>query len=94
MAGNMTNSDNTLADELLESNVGTNINIEGARHTMVPGEQDTDGEKGHPADAATIDPNIVDWDGPDDPDNPRNWSKGRKILNIALVSLSVLYSYV
>ncbi|KAH8653888.1 major facilitator superfamily domain-containing protein [Xylariales sp. PMI_506] len=58
---------------------------------MLPREQDSDCEKSH-FDATTIDPNIVDWDNPDDPANPRNWSKGHKILNIALVSLSVLYS--
>lgn len=40
------------------------------------------------------DPNIVDWDGPNDPENPRNWTKTRKMVNISLFSLSVLYSYV
>lgn len=50
--------------------------------------------KDHPADDAVVDPNIVDWDGPNDPANPRNWSKARKMLNVSLVSLSVLYSYV
>lgn len=52
------------------------------------------GEKDPPTDDAVTDPNLVDWDGPNDPANPRNWSKARKMLNIALVSLSVLYSYV
>ncbi|KAJ5166738.1 MFS transporter cpaT [Penicillium canariense] len=36
------------------------------------------------------DPNIVDWDGPDDPDNPLNWTKKRKVLatvSIALITL-------
>ena len=51
-------------------------------------------EKDPPADDAVADPNIVDWDGPDDPANPRNWSKKKKMLNVVLVSLSVLYSYV
>jgi hypothetical protein len=46
------------------------------------------------ANDAVVDPNLVDWDGPNDPANPRNWSKKRKILNTSLVSLSVLYSYV
>lgn len=41
--------------------------------------------------ANTLDPNLVDWDGPDDPANPRNWSKAFKMANIFLVSLSVLY---
>jgi hypothetical protein len=52
------------------------------------------GEKDPPADDAVADPNLVDWNGPSDPENPRNWSKACKMLNIMLVSLSVLYSYV
>lgn len=40
------------------------------------------------------DPKIVDWDGPDDPENPMNWSGFRKGLHIAYVSLFVLYAYV
>lgn len=52
-----------------------------------------DAEKGNPAgnDASITDPNLVDWDGPDDPANPRNWSKTFKMANVLLVSLSVLY---
>lgn len=42
-------------------------------------------------DVAATDPNLVDWDGPDDPANPRNWSKTFKMANVLLVSLSVLY---
>ena len=41
---------------------------------------------------AIVDPNLVDWDGPNDSANPRNWSKKRKLLNTTLLSLSVLYS--
>ncbi|KAG5762491.1 hypothetical protein H9Q72_009393 [Fusarium xylarioides] len=40
----------------------------------------------------TPDPNIVDWSGPDDPANPRNWSKAYKLTNIIVISLSVLYT--
>ncbi|KAI2641563.1 MFS general substrate transporter [Hypomontagnella submonticulosa] len=36
------------------------------------------------------DPNIVDWDGPDDPANPLNWSGLKKGLHITYVSLFVL----
>ncbi|KAL9094448.1 MAG: hypothetical protein Q9165_003298 [Trypethelium subeluteriae] len=32
------------------------------------------------------DPNIVDWDGPDDPMNPMNWPAGRRWGMIAVVS--------
>lgn len=34
---------------------------------------------------ANVDPNIVDWDGPDDPANPRNWTTKAKVTNTALV---------
>ncbi|GAB1739909.1 hypothetical protein NU219Hw_g4840t1 [Hortaea werneckii] len=36
------------------------------------------------------DANIVDWDGPDDPHNPRNWPTKAKIFNLLLVILLTL----
>lgn len=36
----------------------------------------------------TKDPLIIDWDGPNDPENPLNWSKGKK--TIAIFTLSML----
>ena len=38
------------------------------------------------------DPNIVDWDGPDDPANPMNWSSGKKVAAIGIVSLITMLS--
>ncbi|KAF7546034.1 hypothetical protein G7Z17_g8717 [Cylindrodendrum hubeiense] len=35
---------------------------------------------------APQDPNIVGWDGPDDPANPQNWTSGKKAMTVALVS--------
>ncbi|TIA01842.1 MFS multidrug transporter [Aureobasidium pullulans] len=32
------------------------------------------------------DPNLVGWDGPDDPENPKNWGKGRKWAATLVVS--------
>lgn len=32
------------------------------------------------------DPDIVDWDGPKDPENPLNWTNGRKWANIVTFS--------
>lgn len=29
---------------------------------------------------------IVDWDGPEDPENPRNWPKAKKVRNIILMA--------
>lgn len=34
--------------------------------------------------------NIVDWDGPQDPDNPQSWSSGKKWAHIIMVSLFAL----
>ncbi|KAF2791975.1 MFS general substrate transporter [Melanomma pulvis-pyrius CBS 109.77] len=34
--------------------------------------------------------NNVTWDGPDDPENPRNWSHGFKLVNVLLIGLSLL----
>ncbi len=40
----------------------------------------------------TRDPNIVDWDGPDDPANPMNWSSRKKVAAIGIVSLITMLS--
>lgn len=39
-----------------------------------------------PVDEESEDPNIVSWDGPNDPSNPMNWSSGRKWGAMAVVS--------
>jgi len=38
--------------------------------------------------------NVVDWDGDHDPHNPRNWSTGKKLLNVGIISAASLTSYV
>ncbi|KAF3762959.1 putative MFS transporter [Cryphonectria parasitica EP155] len=42
--------------------------------------------------APSADSDLVDWDGPNDPENPRNWSQSLKTAHVALLSLSVLYA--
>ena len=39
------------------------------------------------------DPNLVDWDGPGDPQNPLNWSRNKKIGSAAVVSLITILTY-
>ena len=41
---------------------------------------------------APRDPNFVDWDGPDDPENPLNWSSAKKLAAIGIVSLITMLS--
>ncbi|KAI1102348.1 MFS general substrate transporter [Jackrogersella minutella] len=36
------------------------------------------------------DSNIVDWDGPNDPQNPMNWPDSRKWLNIGIISIMTI----
>lgn len=38
------------------------------------------------------DPNVVDFDGPNDPEHPLNWSTTRKTTFIVIVSLTALLS--
>lgn len=35
---------------------------------------------------------IIDWDGPDDPANPRNWKATTKMVHVCLVSAFTLYA--
>ena len=44
------------------------------------------------ADKSTKDPKVVDWDGPDDPENPMNWPTSKKVTAIGLVSLITVLS--
>ncbi|KAL2162333.1 hypothetical protein VTH06DRAFT_7246 [Thermothelomyces fergusii] len=48
------------------------------------GESDSSGEKGQTE--PEKDPNIVTWDGPDDPMNPMNWTMRKKWTNIAVLA--------
>ena len=45
---------------------------------------------GAPAQAEARDPNIVDWDGPDDPANPLNWPAKKKWSIIAALGAVTL----
>lgn len=47
-----------------------------------------------PPSEEAADPNIVSWDGPNDPDNPLNWSSGLKWSNVALVSAITFLTFV
>lgn len=52
------------------------------------GNQNQDLEKGP---SKHSHPPTLDWDGPDDPENPHNWPMGKKIIHIvapAVISLT------
>lgn len=41
-----------------------------------------------------LDPNIVDFDGPDDLENPMNWPLSKKAIGTGIVSLITLLTFV
>lgn len=45
-------------------------------------------------DAPSTGSNVADWNGPDDPENPLNWSPFKKNLHVAIVSLFTLTAFV
>ncbi|KAI9167941.1 Efflux pump vrtL [Paramyrothecium foliicola] len=51
-----------------------------------PEQGSCDGSAAESVDECTPDPNIVSWDGPDDPANPHNWSRHKKWYSTILVS--------
>lgn len=64
----------------------------------------TDVEKGVPPDAdLTVlsdgerqqprDPNIVDWEGPDDPENPLNWPFRKKVVATVIIASITFVTY-
>lgn len=40
-----------------------------------------------------VDPNIVDWTGPDDPEKPTNWSTGVKMGIVTIISSITFLTY-
>ncbi|OXV09335.1 hypothetical protein Egran_02901 [Elaphomyces granulatus] len=46
------------------------------------------------AEAPEKDPNLVGWDGPDDPNNPQNWPRSKKwIVTMTLASMTVWITF-
>lgn len=55
------------------------------------GDADASGNENGPAENSSL---VVDWDGPDDPENPHNWSSKHKAITIAIVSIITFITYV
>jgi hypothetical protein len=53
----------------------------------------TDEEKASGETTIKWDDHIVDWDGPQDPQNPQNWSSTRKWTIIILISMITFNQY-
>jgi hypothetical protein len=68
----------------------TDSDLEVGSEGTIPVDLDKTGES-----ALTFaNPNMVDWDGPNDRANPQNWSKLIKIGHVTLISIITLLVYV
>ncbi|TQN64743.1 Efflux pump rdc3 [Colletotrichum shisoi] len=87
MAAEPRSSGSTPRDADVEKGISPNTSeLEGAtiRPESAPGSTTNRAE----ADKETEeDPNVVYWDGPDDPENPQNWSMTMKWFNVAGISM-------
>lgn len=54
--------------------------------------QKSDSDAQPPASKETTDPDIIDWDGPDDPQNPKNWPSSKKWANIYVLAIVTFFS--
>ncbi|KAI1470870.1 MFS general substrate transporter [Daldinia caldariorum] len=82
------------------SAMSTDTTERGSVNTTIPdknsingSESDQDVEAGahsHETSLDEKDPDVVDWDGPDDPEKPLNWAESKKWLNIAILSIMTL----
>lgn len=75
----------TAADEVHNAPARCETDIESSSF-----EKSSEGEKSRKPGEWPRDPNIVDFNGPDDPENPLNWSTARKTTSIVIVSLTAL----
>ncbi|KAJ9165188.1 MFS general substrate transporter [Coniochaeta hoffmannii] len=87
MTSSITPRDSTL-DFDVEKGEKKPPSLDGATITPDPGAQtDLEVETGKSEAVDETDPNVVSWDGPDDPQNPKNWTDKKKWTNVAILSI-------
>lgn len=65
-----------------EKRLGTVHDLEAGHKSSSTSQTEAEAQVNEPQD-----PNIVWWNGPDDPENPLNWSEALKLGNVAIISL-------
>lgn len=73
-------SDDNEKNSATSSSREEDIDLEAAHRRSSSGKKEPETEQ------SEVDPNIVGWDGPDDPNNPYNWAGGLKWGNVAVIS--------
>ena len=101
MLDNKRNSDER-EDRSRPTSDGESIEMEALDGATINGASTSDLEKGMGKEKGDIiseedeqdererDPNVVTWDGPNDPLNPMNWTMKKKWTNIAVLSILTL----
>lgn len=88
--GDKINGNTSYHDQKKLPKGGKELDIEAGRHsTSTSDKKETEIQPAEP-----LDPNIVDWDGPNDPDNPLNWSTKKKWGHIAVLASITFLTYV
>jgi hypothetical protein len=73
----------------------SNLDVEkGVQSAAISTNSDDRTLEGDPTTEAERDPDIVDWDGPDDPENPLNWPARRKWTLIFILAMVTLVTWV
>ncbi|KAL2037035.1 hypothetical protein N7G274_010162 [Stereocaulon virgatum] len=81
-AGTISSTPETLPKSSSELEKGTaELDLEAGDRSYSSSKKETDTAQ------TEVDPNIVDWDGADDPANPLNWSASLKWGNVAVISV-------
>ena len=83
-----------LKNSLLEADTSEKLSTDALQDSHLSPEQDLEANKstGNENTISTKDPNSVTWDGPGDPEHPRNWPNKIKWQYTIAVSLFVLNS--
>ncbi|KAH7884066.1 MFS polyamine transporter [Phlebopus sp. FC_14] len=71
-----------------QGEISRTTTLQGHQHTGIesPAEPDSSGKSNAAGPRTDLDTLIVDWDGPNDPKNPRNWSRKQKWVVTLIVS--------
>lgn len=75
-----------------QSEYQKDVDVERGTRSSGSSEKKGDGS-GNDEEKEEVDPNIVDWDGPDDPANARNWTERKKWGNILVISSITFLTY-
>lgn len=51
-------------------------------------------EAGPIEETKVADPEVVDWDGPEDPENPHNWPSRKRWAHVVVIAIICLVMYV